>query len=111
MKAKLTLAVRGTRAANGKSLSPQNWNRESRHVTEGRSPKATNTLTKRAARLERRSRRKNQRVNEKEYSCKTKFAVGFQKTVSPVPLSRKRPRSQVPATWRQHLVRSPLQPF
>ena len=41
MKAKLTLAVLGTRAANGKSLSPQSWNRESRGGAERRLPGPT----------------------------------------------------------------------
>jgi Mn-containing catalase len=41
MRAKLTLAVRGIRAANGKLLSPQNWNREFPGGAELRLPRTT----------------------------------------------------------------------
>src|SRR5690349_5050924 len=51
----------------------------------------------------------NQSTN-KGVSCKIKFAVEFKKIVSRVPSRRKRPRSPVPATWRQPSVPSPLLP-
>src|SRR6185503_2586631 len=59
MRAKPTLAVRGTRAATGESLIFRNSNRASREIRQRRPPRATNASMMTAERPESRSRHKN----------------------------------------------------
>jgi hypothetical protein len=52
MKEKAMLAVRGTRAAIGESLNPQNWNSESRDTAETPTEEAPKSRAKKLKRPE-----------------------------------------------------------
>ena len=110
MKARPTHAVRGTRAASGKLLSLQNWNRESRGGAEDNWQKQAGEGREWKDQSEEVGVKINESMKRSTHP-KTGFPVGFQRIVSRVQSSRKRPRSQGRVTWRQHSVLSPRQPF